>query len=68
LTLSSSGALFIAPEGSQSTAVEPLQRGAVLVITDSGGIQEETTFLDLPCLTVPENTERPVTITMGTNQ
>ena len=45
-----------------------LQRGAVLVITDSGGMQEETTFLDVPCLTVRENTARPVTITMGTNQ
>jgi UDP-N-acetylglucosamine 2-epimerase (non-hydrolysing) len=45
-----------------------LQRSAALVITDSGGIQEETTFLDVPCLTVRENTERPVTITMGTNQ
>ena len=45
-----------------------LQRGAALVITDSGGIQEETTFLGVPCLTVRENTERPVTITMGTNQ
>lgn len=45
-----------------------LQRGAALVITDSGGMQEETTFLDVPCLTVRENTERPVTITMGTNQ
>ena len=45
-----------------------LQRGATLVITDSGGIQEETTFLGVPCLTVRENTERPVTITMGTNQ
>jgi UDP-N-acetylglucosamine 2-epimerase (non-hydrolysing) len=45
-----------------------LQRSAALVITDSGGIQEETTFLDVPCLTVRENTERPITITMGTNQ
>jgi UDP-N-acetylglucosamine 2-epimerase (non-hydrolysing) len=45
-----------------------LQRSAALVITDSGGIQEETTFLNVPCLTVRENTERPVTITMGTNQ
>ncbi|MGA9977526.1 MAG: UDP-N-acetylglucosamine 2-epimerase (non-hydrolyzing) [Candidatus Sulfotelmatobacter sp.] len=45
-----------------------LQRAAALVITDSGGIQEETTFLHVPCLTVRENTERPVTITMGTNQ
>jgi len=38
-----------------------------VVITDSGGIQEETTFLGVPCLTVRENTERPVTITIGTN-
>jgi UDP-N-acetylglucosamine 2-epimerase (non-hydrolysing) len=45
-----------------------LQRRAALVITDSGGIQEETTFLNVPCLTVRENTERPITITMGTNQ
>jgi UDP-N-acetylglucosamine 2-epimerase (non-hydrolysing) len=44
-----------------------LQREAVLVITDSGGIQEETTFLGVPCLTVRENTERPVTVTVGTN-
>lgn len=39
-----------------------------LVITDSGGIQEETTFLGTPCLTVRPNTERPVTLTQGTNQ
>jgi UDP-N-acetylglucosamine 2-epimerase (non-hydrolysing) len=39
-----------------------------LVITDSGGIQEETTHLGIPCLTVRENTERPITITHGTNQ
>lgn len=38
-----------------------------VVITDSGGIQEETTFRQIPCLTVRENTERPVTITEGTN-
>ncbi len=45
-----------------------LQRRASVVITDSGGIQEETTFLGVPCLTVRENTERPVTVTLGTNQ
>ena len=45
-----------------------LQRRAALVITDSGGIQEETTFLGVPCLTVRENTERPITLTLGTNQ
>ena len=42
--------------------------GARLVITDSGGIQEESTYLDLPCLTVRPNTERPITITEGTNK
>ena len=40
---------------------------AKLVITDSGGVQEETTYLGVPCLTVRENTERPVTIEIGTN-
>ena len=45
-----------------------LQKHAAVVITDSGGIQEETTFLGVPCLTVRENTERPVTVTHGTNQ
>ena len=44
-----------------------LQQQAKLVITDSGGIQEETTFLGVPCLTVRENTERPVTVSIGTN-
>jgi UDP-N-acetylglucosamine 2-epimerase (non-hydrolysing) len=44
-----------------------LMRHAALVITDSGGIQEETTFLGVPCLTVRENTERPVTVVLGTN-
>jgi len=44
-----------------------LQRRATLVITDSGGIQEETTFLGVPCLTVRENTERPITTSLGTN-
>lgn len=44
-----------------------LMQNAALVITDSGGIQEETTCLGVPCVTVRENTERPVTITAGTN-
>lgn len=44
-----------------------LQSRAAVVITDSGGIQEETTFLGVPCLTLRNNTERPVTVTMGTN-
>ena len=44
-----------------------LQQKATVVITDSGGIQEETTFLGVPCLTLRDNTERPVTVTVGTN-
>jgi UDP-N-acetylglucosamine 2-epimerase (non-hydrolysing) len=44
-----------------------LQRAARAVITDSGGVQEETSFLGVPCLTVRENTERPITLTEGTN-
>jgi UDP-N-acetylglucosamine 2-epimerase (non-hydrolysing) len=44
-----------------------LQRQAAVVITDSGGIQEETTYLGVPCLTLRSNTERPVTVTLGTN-
>lgn len=44
-----------------------LQRRAVVVITDSGGIQEETTYLGVPCLTLRNNTERPVTVNLGTN-
>ncbi len=56
-------------------AIEPLgyleflalQKNARVVITDSGGIQEETTYLGTPCLTLRENTERPITVTLGTN-
>lgn len=56
-------------------AIEPLgyleflalQKNAKVVITDSGGIQEETTYLGIPCLTLRENTERPITVTLGTN-
>ncbi|MGI6656372.1 MAG: non-hydrolyzing UDP-N-acetylglucosamine 2-epimerase [Desulfobulbus sp.] len=44
-----------------------LIQGAALVITDSGGIQEETTVLHVPCVTLRENTERPVTVTEGSN-
>lgn len=44
-----------------------LLESAALAITDSGGIQEETTYLGVPCLTMRENTERPVTVTEGTN-
>lgn len=42
--------------------------GAKLIITDSGGLQEETTYLDIPCLTMRENTERPITTTQGSSK
>ena len=45
-----------------------LNSQAELVLTDSGGIQEETTFRQIPCLTLRDNTERPCTITIGTNE
>tara|TARA_Y100000590_G_scaffold464031_1_gene632385 strand:- start:2087 stop:3178 length:1092 start_codon:yes stop_codon:yes gene_type:complete len=44
-----------------------VQKNAKLVVTDSGGIQEESTYFKIPCLTIRENTERPITITEGTN-
>ncbi len=44
-----------------------MMQQARLVMTDSGGIQEETTYLQIPCLTIRENTERPVTVEQGTN-
>lgn len=63
-------------DSSRLRVVEPLGyidfiglvRGATLVLTDSGGIQEETTILGVPCLTLRPNTERPITITHGTNR
>ena len=45
-----------------------LVENAVLVITDSGGVQEETTYVGIPCLTVRSTTERPITLTLGTNK
>ena len=44
-----------------------LESSAALVLTDSGGVQEETTALGVPCLTLRENTERPITLSQGTN-
>jgi UDP-N-acetylglucosamine 2-epimerase (non-hydrolysing) len=44
-----------------------LMKHATIVLTDSGGVQEETTCLGIPCVTVRENTERPVTVDKGTN-
>lgn len=63
------------PDESRLRLLEPLgyldflglMQEAALVITDSGGIQEETTFLGIPCLTLRKNTERPITVEVGTN-
>ena len=44
-----------------------LMKNCSFIVTDSGGIQEETTILNVPCLTLRENTERPITIQQGTN-
>lgn len=57
---------FLQPLGYLETIA--LAESAALVVTDSGGLQEETTVLGVPCLTVRPNTERPVTVTEGTNQ
>jgi UDP-N-acetylglucosamine 2-epimerase (non-hydrolysing) len=62
-------------EAAALTLLEPLgyleflalQKHATVVITDSGGVQEETTFLGVPCITMRDNTERPITVTIGTN-
>ncbi len=64
------------PDGADLRFIEPLgyidfmslTAHARLVLTDSGGVQEETTFLGVPCLTARPNTERPITITEGTNR
>jgi len=61
-----SGILLTEPLGYK--AFMSLIFGCKFVITDSGGIQEETTYLKIPCLTLRPNTERPVTITQGTNK
>lgn len=45
-----------------------LVRGATLIVTDSGGVQEETTYLGIPCLTVRDSTERPITVQQGSNR
>ncbi len=63
-------------EGGRITLTEPLGyiqfmnlvRSARAVITDSGGVQEESTYLGIPCLTLRENTERPITVTEGSNR
>jgi len=65
LSMSGDHCRIIAPRG--YTDFVSLQKNARFVITDSGGVQEETTYLGVPCFTLRENTERPVTIDVGTN-
>jgi UDP-N-acetylglucosamine 2-epimerase (non-hydrolysing) len=83
-TLTSAGLLDASPGGATPRTpreprihvVEPLGyiefmslvRGAAAIVTDSGGVQEETTLLRVPCLTLRPNTERPITITSGSNR
>jgi UDP-N-acetylglucosamine 2-epimerase (non-hydrolysing) len=64
--LSSRGVLLSEPLGYLDFL--QLEDAAAVVITDSGGVQEETTALGVPCLTVRDNTERPITLTEGTNK
>jgi UDP-N-acetylglucosamine 2-epimerase (non-hydrolysing) len=66
LKLSIPGVQLVPPQGYLDFMC--LMSSARMVLTDSGGIQEETTILQVPCLTIRENTERPVTIHQGTNQ
>ena len=65
-SLGRSGAHYVAPLGYLDFI--SLVSGARLVLTDSGGLQEETTALGVPCLTLREQTERPITVTRGTNR
>ena len=63
--LAATGFLILPPQG--YLEMLGLMTNARMVLTDSGGMQEETTALGVPCLTLRENTERPVTIEQGTN-
>lgn len=64
--LEAAGVRLVAPES--YIGFMSLVSGATAVITDSGGVQEETTYLGIPCLTLRENTERPITVSEGTNR
>ncbi|WEN41423.1 UDP-2,3-diacetamido-2,3-dideoxy-D-glucuronate 2-epimerase [Thauera sp. GDN1] len=63
--LDTPGFLILPPQG--YLEMLGLMSGARMVLTDSGGIQEETTALGVPCITIRENTERPITVEQGTN-
>ena len=67
-SMRSEGARFITTEPLGYLDFLKLLMDARLVLTDSGGVQEETTILGVPCVTLRDNTERPVTITHGTNR
>ena len=64
--LSTPGVIVLPPQGYLEMA--GLMQSAKVVLTDSGGVQEETTALGIPCLTLRENTERPITVEQGTNR
>jgi UDP-N-acetylglucosamine 2-epimerase (non-hydrolysing) len=64
--IADSGIRLLPPQG--YLEMLGLMSGATIILTDSGGIQEESTALGVPCLTLRENTERPITIEQGTNQ
>jgi UDP-N-acetylglucosamine 2-epimerase (non-hydrolysing) len=61
------GAIYLLPPLGYLEFLWLMSKSAA-VLTDSGGIQEETTFLGIPCMTLRDNTERPVTVELGTNQ
>jgi UDP-N-acetylglucosamine 2-epimerase (non-hydrolysing) len=63
--LADAGIVLLPPQG--YLEMLGLMKGARVVVTDSGGVQEETTALGVPCLTARENTERPITVEAGTN-
>lgn len=65
-SLLDAGVVLVDPLG--YTDFMALVKNARMVITDSGGVQEETSYLGIPCFTLRENTERPVTLTLGTNR
>ena len=61
------GSIYLLPPLGYLEFLQLMSKSAA-VLTDSGGVQEETTFLGIPCLTLRDNTERPVTVELGTNE